>query len=520
VKCVQTGHSQEEFRVLSRRILEQALSGLPEAEYASEVAGILMGFSGCEEVELQVMDGNHITQYRSRGNGEGPPCLEVTKFKKPVEESISPVPSGASEESGRLRVILPLAVGQMRIGTLFLTWRRSGGPTKTERGCYEDVAQALATALVGQRSHAALRERVKELTCLYGIAQVTETPGISLEDMMRRIVALLPPAWQYPDAIARILLDGQEYSTGSWLGSEQTQRAGILVKGQSRGSVEVAYPEAKPERDEGPFLREERHLIDAVARQVGFIVERRQTQVERSQLQEQLMHADRLATIGQLAAGVAHELNEPLGNILGFAQLAKKSSGLPEQAGHDLGKIERAAVHAREIISKLLVFARQVPSKKTSINLNTVIEEGLYFLEARCVKAGIEVQRSLLPGLPDMVGDAALLTQVLVNLVVNAIQAMPEGGKLKVETRTSGEDVFLVIEDTGVGMSPETVKQIFVPFFTTKDIGEGTGLGLPVVHGIVTSHGGLIHVESEVGRGTRFEIRLPVDGGPAGEETG
>jgi len=255
-------------------------------------------------------------------------------------------------------------------------------------------------------------------------------------------------------------------------------------------------------------------LIDAITRQVALIIERKEAEEHRLKLQDQLRHADRLATIGQLAAGVAHELNEPLGNILGFAQLAKKAQRLPQQAEQDLEKIETMSLYAREVIKKLMLFARQMPPKKALVNLNQVVTEGLYFFESRCSKAGIELVRSLSPDLPELIVDQGQLTQVLVNLIVNAVQAMPEGGKLTVQTLSSDGHVSLIVEDTGIGMSEEVVRQIFIPFFTTKDVNEGTGLGLPVVHGIVTSHGGSIKVESKMGDGTQFKIQLPVRTSP------
>ena len=224
----------------------------------------------------------------------------------------------------------------------------------------------------------------------------------------------------------------------------------------------------------------------------------------------QLLHADRLATIGQLSAGVAHELNEPIGSIMGFAQLIQKNPDVPEQAQKDIEKIMKASLHAREVIKKLMIFARQMPPQKTSLNLNQIIEEGLYFLESRCAKEGIKVVRELAKTLPEITADPAQMTQVLVNIIVNAIQAMPEGGQLTIQTKVSGKHVLLIIEDTGIGMEKKELKHIFLPFFTTKDVGKGTGLGLAVVHGIVTSHGGSIHVESKVNEGTRFTLQLPI----------
>jgi signal transduction histidine kinase len=283
----------------------------------------------------------------------------------------------------------------------------------------------------------------------------------------------------------------------------------VFVNGKPRGFIEIAYVKQKPELDEGPFLKEERSLLNEVARQTTLIIERKQAEEDKVKLYDQLRHADRLATIGMLAAGVAHELNEPLGNILGFAQLAKKCSEVPVAAKQDIEKIEKASLHAREIIQKLLVFARQVPPEKRQVNLNEVVKDGLYFFNARCDKEGVELICNLCQNLPEIVADSVQLNQVLVNLVVNALQSMSGAGRITVQTKFYDHNVCLVVEDTGPGMNKEVLDKIFVPFFTTKDVGHGTGLGLPVVHGIVTAHGGSINVESKVGRGTRFEIRLP-----------
>ncbi len=285
-----------------------------------------------------------------------------------------------------------------------------------------------------------------------------------------------------------------------------------------RGTIEVAYSVEKPELDEGPFLKEERRLLETVSREVGMIVEKRESDDEKLHLQDQLRHADRLATIGQLAAGIAHELNEPLESIIGFSQLAKKSEGLSPQAEKDVDRIVAAALHAREVIRKLMTFARQRTPARVAISLNHVIEDGLEFLESRCSRSGVTLTRILAPHLPDVIADPVQIHQSLVNLVVNAIQAMPFGGRLTVRTMCGERYVSLSVEDTGIGMDEDTLKKIFTPFYTTKGEGEGTGLGLSVVQGIVAAHGGSIRVESEPGKGTRFEIRFPSSRDPLEEK--
>ncbi len=423
----------------------------------------------------------------------------------------------ASFPQGSRRLAADIVVEGVPRGTVEVAYSKEWpeedeGPfLKEERNLLNAVAETLGVALGHREALWALGERVKELTCLYGIAKVARRPRISLSELMREVVALLPPGWQYPEITrARIVLDDEVYAGPDYREGPHLLSADLSVKGQKRGQVQVIYAEPCPEADEGAFLKEERSLLNEVARQVGLILEARETEEERIRLEEQVRHADRLATIGQLAAGAAHELNEPLGSILGFAQLAKDWPDLPQQPAQDLEKIISAALHAREVIRKLMVSARQVPTRKTSCNVNRLVQDGLFFIESRCSREGIELVRRLEDGLPDITADPSQIHQVLVNLVVNAVQAMPAGGTLTITTRSAGESVVLAVEDTGVGMDSDVLKQIFVPFFTTKEVGQGTGLGLSVVHGIVASHGGAIHVESQVGKGSRFEVTLPI----------
>lgn len=563
----------EDFRTLSHQILHYANQGLPRIDFAREVSKTLIDFSGCDALELRLKrsDKYYLCQNK-RGEKqsfrfEPRPCSQTedgrmipcsqddsametlcrviilghidhslpfftknggfwtgdagkTRINRPATDRQSNVENLCLGGDYLSLALFPLVVDQDNIGLLQLKSKQKDYFTKEEIEFYEGLAQTLGVAMVHRRAQVALRERIKELTCLYGIAQLSARPAISLEEILQGIVELLPPAWLYPEvASARIILDECHYTTPNFQEKRQMQTAEIVVSGQSRGIVQVAYAKEMPELDEGPFLNEERSLIDAIAREVAIIIERRQAEEDKSKLQDQLRHADRLATIGQLAAGVAHELNEPLGHTLGFAQLAQKCPGLPKQAEEDIEKAVIASMHAREVVKKLMLFARPMPPKKTQVNLNQLVEEGLHFLESRCDKEGIERVCSLSPDLPEITADPAQLTQVLVNLIVNAIQAMPEGGRLTVRTLAGEGHISLIVEDTGIGMSEAVIKKIFIPFFTTKDVNQGTGLGLAVVHGIVTSHGGFIKVDSKVGRGTRFEVKLPLTGAPDVEES-
>ena len=539
--------SAERVSALSYRLLHDADNGLPRSDYITRALATIVEFSGASAASLWLREGPTVVRFsaaatrsaiirvaigddgqqaeRLAGTPAGPERLARTLLLHPDGKALPDLTPGGSlvtddpkllgPASGRCRALalVQIRVGGEKVGIMELRGTRKGAFAPTAVEAYERLAPILGCAIVSQRAQAAAHERVKELTCLYGITQLTQRPEMRLERVVGGIVQLLPPAWQYPEvAVARVVLDGRRFSTPSFRPGAQRQSAEIVVGGARRGSVEVSYTRRRPEADEGPFLKEERSLIDAVARQLAAVVERREAAAESARLQEQLRHADRLATIGQLAAGVAHELNEPLGNVLGFAQLAKKGGAGGAGIASDLDKIVAAAMHAREIVRKLMLFARQTPPAKTKVNLNTVITEGLYLVEARCAKEGVEVVRRLEPDLPDIVADPSQLHQVLVNLVVNAVQAMPGGGTLTIRTGRSDGHVALVVEDTGCGMTEDVRRQIFIPFFTTKDVNEGTGLGLAVVHGIVSAHGGTITVASEPGGGARFEILLPLAG--------
>lgn len=356
-----------------------------------------------------------------------------------------------------------------------------------------------------------LRERVKELSCLYQISLLAGDYDLELPDILQRIAQLIPDAWQYPDiACARIVLDNNAFSSADFDDKGARQSASIVIKGRKRGLVEVFYRKTVCGSDEEPFLQEERNLINSISKQLALIIERAESRIETDHLQQQLQHADRLATIGQFSAGLAHELNEPLVHILGFAQIVEKNDQLPDNAKRDVANIVRAALHAREIIKKLLIFARQVPGRRESVQLNEVLKDAVYFISTRCRQEKISLRCRRDRKISPISGDRALLTQVLVNLAVNAIQAMPDGGRLHIETMNRGNNILLVVRDNGTGIADDIKDKIFMPFFTTKEVGSGTGLGLSVVHGIVSAHGGTIEFESNPDDGTRFAIMFPV----------
>lgn len=358
-----------------------------------------------------------------------------------------------------------------------------------------------------------LIERNKELTCLNNMARIV-AQNDPLPEMLESIAAIIPPAFQYPEIAAAVIrLDENTYGEPGGLADSPTLCENLVVHELRRGNIEVWYASHENNRDKvmPAFLDEEHALLRTITHHVSLAIEKKEAMDHKAEMENQLRHSDRLAKIGQLTAGVAHELNEPLGNILGFAQLSAKIDDLPDQVHKDLDNIIKAALHAREVIKKLMFFSRQSPPRETQVDLNRLIEDGMYLFESRCAKNGITVSKSLCTNLPNISADISQLQQVLTNLIINAIHAMPDEGELHIETIFDDQVVYLIVADSGVGMAAETLKQIFLPFFTTKDVNQGTGLGLSVVHGIVQAHGGEIEVESRIGYGTTFKIRFPLN---------
>lgn len=350
-----------------------------------------------------------------------------------------------------------------------------------------------------------LRERVKELSCLYRITDLANRPGLEISDILQQAVDIIPEAMQYPDtACSGIRILNKHYVSVNFADSHKSLSADILPQYGEKGILEVFYPDGK----NNEFLAEEQRLIEAIAKQLALVIDRRHIQCYSDKLQDQLRHADRLATIGQLSAGIAHEINEPLAVILGFSELVLSETKLPKASRDDLQKVISAAMHAREIVRKLMLFSRQVPPSMEIVDINKLIKDGFYFLENRCAHQEVQIVRHLEPNLPAVFADRSQIHQVIVNLCVNALQAMPQGGLITISTRKVNESVELKIADTGTGMDSETLKKIFLPFFTTKDVDEGTGLGLSVVHGIISAHNGAIKVDSTPGKGSVFKVYL------------
>jgi PAS domain S-box-containing protein len=230
----------------------------------------------------------------------------------------------------------------------------------------------------------------------------------------------------------------------------------------------------------------------------------------RAELERRLVQADKLSSIGLLAAGVAHEVNTPLAVISSYAQMLSKQVAGDEQKSRMLEKISGQTFRASEIVNSLLNFSRTWTSDLAEVKINAVIEETLALLEHQLRKAGIKVTTDLDPRLETIRGNQGKLQQVFLNLFLNARDAMEPSGVLQVITRQSEKGIGVDVIDTGHGIAPEHMGRIYDPFFTTKGVKKGTGLGLSVTYGIIQEHGGAIEAISRPGEGTCFHLEFPV----------
>jgi signal transduction histidine kinase len=241
-------------------------------------------------------------------------------------------------------------------------------------------------------------------------------------------------------------------------------------------------------------------------------LERARRRVERYHY-EQMKRADRLASIGEMAAGIAHEIKNPLAGIAGVIQVLKKDQTVGDQKRAVLEEVLSQVERMDKAVRNLLSFARPPEPKMTLVDINELISKLLEFLAPQFAKNAISAERKLSPGLPWLTLDPDLIQQALINIALNAIQAMPEGGRFTVETKSTkpaGENsgsVEVVFSDTGKGISPENLSRIFNPFFTTRQ--QGTGLGLSITQRIIEQHGGEISVMSSSGKGASFTITFP-----------
>lgn len=232
---------------------------------------------------------------------------------------------------------------------------------------------------------------------------------------------------------------------------------------------------------------------------------------EHERLRRQLTHSEKLALIGELAATVAHEVNNPLDGLQNSIRILRRGVDNPDQVRQLLDLMENGLYRIEMIMRRLLTMSRNEPLSPEPTRIETIVDDALMFAQPKLNRRRVELIRDLPESLPFAMADRLQMAQVLINLMINAADAMPNGGKLTIRCRSGdyGRTLLLDVIDTGSGIAPEHLPHIFEPFYTTKSKGGGTGLGLAVVSRVVQAHGGSVEVESEMGKGTRFRISLP-----------
>ncbi len=251
-------------------------------------------------------------------------------------------------------------------------------------------------------------------------------------------------------------------------------------------------------------------LCQAIDQMADALAEREQRL--KTVTRQQITRSEKLASLGRLAAGVAHEINNPLTGVLTFAHLLREKDNMDQQDQEDLDLIIRETTRAAEIVKGLLDFARERAVVKEALSINDVIQRTIRLIRNQKLFDRILIDEQLVNDLPEVEGDMNQLQQVMLNLSLNACEAMPTGGTLTIRTVTQEDRVLVKLTDTGCGIKKEHQDQVFEPFFTTKPVGKGTGLGLSVTYGIIQQHGGTLEFESEEGQGTTFTVTLPAMG--------
>lgn len=353
-----------------------------------------------------------------------------------------------------------------------------------------------------------LQERIKELECLYDISSVILKHSNSVKDTLRTICTILKRAWRFSDnSIIELKLTEYYIIIGSLPDQTVFQSQDVFVFGKCDGFIRVHYPGDKLTKED--FLIDEEKLLYKVASDVSAFLEKQLSKDKEELLKRSAERVDRLSILGEITAGIAHELNTPLGNILGFAELIAERTH-EKQTKLDSLKIINAAIYSREVVKKLMFFSCEMPQNMEFVKIEPIVSQALSLLGPNFSKAKVSYQLEFEnPALVAQL-DTIQLTQVLFNILINSIYVSPKNSTIKVKVYNNETLFFIEIADEGPGIKEDIKAKIFEPFFTTKPIGEGSGLGLSVVHGIVKSHKGDIITFDNQPEGTVFQVQLPL----------
>ena len=369
-----------------------------------------------------------------------------------------------------------------------------------------------------------LKERIKELTCLYQVSSILRSFQGDKKQVFQAISEVMKEAWKFPNyVIVELKTDEDHIHQIDSLNNYVFIESPLIVLEKEIGFIRVAYP--KSDFKATDFLEEEQKLLEKVSFEISNFLEREARKEKEELLKRSAERNDRLSILGEITAGIAHELNTPLGNILGFAELITNETSqthqfpssvqpLIQNIEKDAQKIIKSAVFSREVVKKLMFFACEMPQQVKEIELFPVIEQALTLLGQRFKQANVTYQLHCED--PSIKGklDPIQFSQVIFNLLINALYASPENSNIEISLykKTSAENnsqLILQVKDEGEGVPNDLKTKIFQPFFSTKPAGESTGLGLSVVHGIVKAHQGEITCEDNQPKGTIFTLQFP-----------
>ncbi len=409
---------------------------------------------------------------------------------------------------------------------------RTGQLAASNRDLRQEILERSRAEAHLESQSAELQARLKELHCLYALSNLFERREEPVESLCQQAVRMIPSGWRAPERTqARLRLDDQEFASSDRIPSAPTLSEPITIDGRQRGLLEVSV---SPEQGEPPFLVEEQGLLRSIADLIQGLVDRSEVELEKQKAEQQLLQSQKLEAIGTLAGGIAHDFNNALTPITALAamSLARLPEDNPLRKHFEL--IAKAADRAKGLVDQILLFSRHRTPALVPINLGPLLKEVMKLMRAT-LPSTIEIRQEFLD-CGRVLADPTQIHQIVMNLCTNAYHAMQvQGGLLRVRLDRAwiaegdalcglglapGEYARLEVADNGVGMGREVQARIFEPFFTTKEPGKGTGMGLSVVHGIVSSYRGRISVYSEPGKGTTFRVFLPVAQEPQAVQAG
>jgi len=362
----------------------------------------------------------------------------------------------------------------------------------------------------------ALDERARELNCLYGISTIVDNVDLSLEEILQRAVDLIPLSLHHPDiACSRITMEEKEFRTKNFKKTAWKQAFDIIVHGKLTGTLEICYLEERLENNGGSFIKEEKELIYVVAKRLGKIIERKQAEEALKKLENIVRAQDKMTSLGRVAAGIAHEIRNPLSGINIYLKTLEKfytDHESHKKVSTILSQLQSASNKIESVIKRVMDFSKPSKPKFTLIDINQPVKEAFNLSSVTLRKSGVHISTDLSANITKCNADSQMIEQVILNLISNASEAMKNIDKDKmIHISSSLEDstACIRVSDSGPGVPKDIVNNILDPFYTTKS--DSSGIGLSICHRIITDHGGSIDISTADLGGAEFSIMIPTN---------